>query len=146
MSRKQETTFYTGVNVELHKLDPRVYFEKMYNPLRGGTPDMYYEDRRDLWVEYKYAALPVQDSTWVDVDLSSLQYEWLYRNYMNGHFPWVIIGTHAKLVPMGVILTTPQQWQTGMTCGSFRSKMLTRKGIAQAILDRVYVEANPKKH
>jgi hypothetical protein len=146
MTRKKETTFYTGVNNELHELDPEVYFEKMYNPLRGGTPDMYYEHRRNLWVEYKYVVTPAQARTLVRFDVSSLQNDWLTRNYDNGHEPWVIVGTHAGRVPMGVIVKEPREWRMGMTCDYFRGRLMTRKQIAQAILDRVNGEINSPEH
>ena len=146
MTRKAETQFYSGVNTELLKLQTGVYYEKMYNPLRGGTPDMYYEHRRMLWVEYKYAALPLRDTSQVSFETSDLQLDWLKRNHDNGHEPWVIVGTHDGRTPMGVILTEPREWRSGMKCGLFRSKMLTRKELAQAISDWVHREAKPKKH
>lgn len=146
MTRKAETQFYSGVNNELVRLQAGVYYEKMYNPLRGGTPDMYYEHRRSLWVEYKYAALPLRDTSKVEIECSDLQLDWLTRNYDNGHQPWVILGSHDGRTPMGVILTEPHEWRSGMKCGAFRSKMLTRKALAQAIVDWVKSEAKSKKH
>lgn len=136
MTRKRETTFYSGVNEQIKLITLEVYQEKMFNPLRGGTPDMYYEHRRDLWVEYKYEALPARDTTLVPCNVSPLQDDWLTRNFQHGHEPWVIVGTHVGRKPMGVIFTQPQQWRSGMPCGSFKRLLLTREEIAHAIVKR----------
>lgn len=147
MSSKPETGIYRGVHNWLERLKPTVYSEKMYNPLRGGTPDMYYEYRRSLWVEYKYAKLPLRDSSLVIYAVSDLQEDWLMRQYKNGLEPWVIVGTHNdKHKPMGAILKLPREWRSGMKCGPFRAKLMTLEGIAQAIQERVQGEIpNPKK-
>ena len=132
--RKRETTFYSGVNKLLLK---GIYQEKMFNPLRGGTPDMYYELRRNLWCEYKYEPLPTRDTTLVACNVSPLQEDWLDRNYANGHAPWVIVGTHLGRTPMGVILKSPQEWHTGMPCGSFKKRLVTQQELANEIARRV---------
>lgn len=144
MSRKAETTAYTGINNTLAEFHPHVYFEKMYNPLRGGTPDMYYDYRRNLWVEYKYAALPARDTTVVQVDLSKLQDDWLSRQFNNGLEPWVIVCTHLGRTPMGVIITEPAVWRSGMPCGSFKKLLKNRRELADEIAKRVSLESKPK--
>ena len=53
MSAKPENTFIGSVHKKFGVKKP--YFEKMYNPLRSGTPDVYYSgDAGQLWIEYKF--------------------------------------------------------------------------------------------
>lgn len=132
--RKRETTFYSGVNAKLPK---EIYQEKMFNPLRGGTPDMYYELRRNLWCEYKYEPLPARDTSIVRCTVTELQKWWLDRNHANGHKPIVIVGTHLGRVPMGAIFTSPRQWSTGMPCGSFKKLLMTQRELVDEIARRV---------
>jgi hypothetical protein len=52
VSSKPETTFIQSIHRHLPK---EVYREKMANPYRGGTPDVWYSGyKSDLWVEYKF--------------------------------------------------------------------------------------------
>lgn len=92
MARKPETDAAKRVNDKL----VGVYFEKMHNPYRGGTPDFYYEGFLDImWVEYKwYDAKP---RTWnltdpKDPKISRLQQNWLRRAAENGRKTAVIVG------------------------------------------------------
>lgn len=88
MARKPETLASERVNKKL----AGVYFEKMHNPYRGGTPDFYYEGFLDMmWVEYKwYDRKPKQ---WeMDKKLTRLQQNWLRRAAENGRKTAVIAG------------------------------------------------------
>ena len=125
-----ETRLYTGVH---EKLPKEVYREKMYNPLRGGTPDCYYERRRKLWIEYKFVALPARDSTVIKFNVSDLQTEWLKRCYDNGHAPRVIVGTKVGRTTMGALLETPREWENGMPCGDFKRLLMSQQSLADAI-------------
>lgn len=101
---KPESRFISNVHKKLH---PDVYREKMYNPLRGGTPDVYYEGfKDDLWVEYKYVKSFPKRTNVFKPDLSQLQLAWLMRAHDHGREPWVVVGS-----PTGsVILTEPCDW------------------------------------
>lgn len=72
MARTPENTFVALVN---KYVSLGVHREKMYNPLRRGTPDMWYSGyERDLWVEYKWG------NNW----LSPHQEAWLRREIAHG--------------------------------------------------------------
>lgn len=89
MAAKPETSFIRRVN---KKLPPEVHREKMANPFRGGTPDVYYEGTSGvLWAEYKFwTSVPrVIDVTEI---VSPLQALWLNRAYDNGVNIAVIVG------------------------------------------------------
>ncbi|RYG07090.1 MAG: hypothetical protein EON92_19000, partial [Burkholderiales bacterium] len=90
MSGKAENTFIGSVG---KYLPDTVYAEKMHNPYRGGTPDMYYEGlTQSLWAEYKFVVLPKRADTYIVPELSALQLDWLERCRKNGHAPVVIVG------------------------------------------------------
>ena len=88
MAAKPETTFYTAIN----RLLPReLHKEKMNNPYRGGTADMWYSGNRgDLWVEYKWLAHHPRGE--FKPDLSALQIQWLSARHKEGRNVAVIIG------------------------------------------------------
>jgi hypothetical protein len=126
MSAKQENTFIAGV----HKHLPNgVYKEKMSNPYRGGTPDVYYEARFTLWVEYKFIEVPKRADTLITPALTPLQKDWLQRCYDNGHNCRVIVGSRAG----GVVLGTPGTWLHGITAGEFVESIKTKKEIADIL-------------
>lgn len=88
--RKPETSFYTSI----HRLLPKnIYYEKMSNPYRSGTPDVWYSgQKRDLWVEYKYEKYPIR-TTEINLSLSELQKKWLLDRHKEGRHVAVICGT-----------------------------------------------------
>lgn len=92
MARKPETTASNRINNKL--ID--VYFEKMNNPYRGGTPDFYYEGFvNSMWVEYKwYDTKPKQWNLTnpKDPKISKLQQNWLRRAHNNRQLTAVIVG------------------------------------------------------
>lgn len=104
---KPESRFIKNVHDVLH---PDVYREKMFNPLRGGTPDcVYYGYKRspDLWIEYKWVK---RFSKTIKPDLSSLQLAWLMRAWDRGREPWVVVGS-----PTGCVqLVAPPEWKHGV--------------------------------
>lgn len=121
---KPENRFIAGVHKELAH---RVYREKMYNPMRGGTPDCYYEGPYgDLWVEYKWLkSFPKI----IVPDLSPLQRVWLERNYKNGHEPWVVVGS-----PTGcIVLHTPAEWDG---VARDEAQVLSKQELARRIENR----------
>lgn len=73
----------------VHKhLDKAVYREKMHNPYRGGTPDVWYSGpKSDMWVEYKWnKARPTCKG------LSALQVKWLDARSAEGRNVAVVCG------------------------------------------------------
>lgn len=124
MARKPENTFIASV----HKHLQCTYFEKMNNPYRSGTPDVWYSgDKSDLWAEYKFIqSIPVKVD--VRLDLSELQKLWLRRRYEEGRNVVVICGCKH-----GGVIFTDLEWEQPMFSVAFRSRLADRKQIAQWI-------------
>lgn len=127
MARKPENTFIASV----HKMLPNVYFEKMYNPYRSGTPDVWYSgNKSDLWVEYKFIQqLPVKAD--IVLDLSQRQREWLRLRYNEGRNVAVIGGCKQ-----GGVVFTDLEWDKPISPDQFRDRMWLRYDIAKWIHDR----------
>lgn len=113
MAAKPESNFIARVHKHLAK---SVYAEKMYNPLRGGTPDVYYEGARHLWVEYKFIDVPKRFETLVVPELSALQKLWLRRCHTAAGRALVVVGCKEG----GVVFDSPEVWETGMSAGVFK--------------------------
>jgi hypothetical protein len=128
MAGKPESGFIRSI----HKYLPTVYFEKMANPYRGGTPDVWYSGHLgDLWVEYKFLpSLP--RSKEIFPDLSPLQKLWLRRRYGDGRNVAVIVGC-----PEGAVVYEHLTWERGLTPTDFRARMVPRAEIARWITDTV---------
>jgi hypothetical protein len=93
----------------VHKHLPKeIYREKMHNPYRGGTPDVWYSGpKTDMWIEYKWQKVP--KSGVLVPELSALQSDWLIRRTAEGRKCYVIVGT-----PDGAhVLTRPLAWTKG---------------------------------
>jgi hypothetical protein len=101
MAAKPETNFIHRI----HRILPRsIYREKMYNPLRRGTPDVWYSGpKHDIWVEYKYIS-KIPAILRPDELLSPLQREWILRRLEEGRSIWVIVGS-----PMGALIYRPER-------------------------------------
>lgn len=106
MSSKPESLYYRGV----HRLLPKgLHVEKMNNPYRGGTADVWYSGNGgDLWVEYKFIQKPPNKAL-IDVskELSSLQMQWLRDRHLEGRSVCVILGT-----PLGGWIYEDLAWET----------------------------------
>lgn len=139
---KPENRFIKRVHDALH---PDVYREKMFNPLRGGTPDVYYEGPVAFWTEYKW--MP-KFSAHIDVSprpkggtgrLTGLQMNWLVRSWDNKQCPWVVVGS-----PTGcVVLTDPSQWQKGISRDE--AQVLSVQELARRIERKCGLEFSPKQ-
>lgn len=137
---KPETSFIAGV----HKyLPPSLHHEKMHNAYRGGTADVWYDGKRDLWVEYKFLVVPKRPDTLIYLTagkapmLSALQQKWLSDREANGRGVWVIVG-HAK---GGVIMPQRQEWSAPWTTSKFLEYSRSRKELAEAIWS--FTESTP---
>lgn len=130
---KPENRFIGNVHKKLH---PDVYREKMHNPLRGGTPDVYYMGYRDdLWVEYKWE--PKFPKKHLTPDLSGLQKVWLERAHDRGRKPWCVVGS-----PTGsIVLTDPRHWHQGI--GMDEARVISIADLATEIQSRCGLESSP---
>jgi hypothetical protein len=127
VSQKAENAFIQSVHRHLPP-ESELHREKMANPYRSGTADVWYSGRRDLWIEYKYIEVPKRASTEVCIALSPLQREWLARRYSEGRSVWVVVGAR----PGGVIFRDVE-WEHPIRADAFVCRMLDRKSIAREI-------------
>lgn len=128
MANKPETTFIHSVHRHLRG----VYIEKMYNPYRSGTPDVWYSgSHKDMWIEYKYITnVPVKSS--IKLQLSELQKLWLRDRHAEGRNVAVICGCKQ-----GGVVFTDRDWENPTEPSVFTSRILTRKDVAQWIFDQI---------
>ena len=99
----------------------------MYNPLRRGTPDVWYSGNKgDLWVEYKW--LPKLPKLIRTRDLlSPLQLMWIEARHDEGRTVWVIVGS-----PEGnLIVKSP--YDVELSKDSFLQKCCSTKHTALQI-------------
>lgn len=123
-----ENSFIAGVHRHV-----QCYAEKMANPYRGGTPDVWYSGTRtDLWVEYKYISVPKKDDTLIVPALSSLQIKWLKDRETEGRNLLVVVGTTT-----GGVIFSPQTAVRGISCAVFKREMKSRKDVAAFISEFV---------
>ena len=130
---------------KLHKHLPEfLYKEKMNNPYRGGTPDVYYEGNADiLWVEYKY--LPSLPPTFTltnpkgATSVTSLQAKWLRRSFENGRNTLVILGIANE---GGIIFGVPEL-DTTYTREELQARIWPNSMIARIIAQTVML--NPQQ-
>lgn len=127
MASKPETTFIGSV----HKhLKGSIHFEKMHNPYRGGTWDVWYSGpKADLWIEYKFIVVPVH--AMVTPALSELQLEWGRKRHAEGRNLAVIVGCKA-----GGVILQDLAWEPPIPNDSFKSALKTRAAISEWILHR----------
>ena len=95
----------------------------------AGVPDVWYSGSlRDLWVEYKFLPISVP-RVQVVPQLTRQQLNWLQGRCSEGRSVWVVVGCKGG----GVILTTPEEFENGLSAFEFMDRLKDRKGIAQAI-------------
>ena len=127
---KPETGLINRVNRYLPK---RVYHEKMNNPYRGGTPDLYYEGPNAcLWVEFKwYDPVPPRIEL-IDNKLSRLQQAWLQRCHDNGRPCAVVVGA-----PAGCVIYPGTSWQDTLDRDTFLQRCVSPQDVANWINNQV---------
>jgi hypothetical protein len=135
MSAKPENAFIDSVHRHMPKLEvdgpSRPYREKMFNPLRGGTWDVYYSGKKDdAWIEYKFLIIPKRGTTLVTPTLSDLQKLWGANRAAEGRTTRVIVGCALG----GVVYESRTDWEGSMTVDQFRAKLLDRKAVAEYII------------
>lgn len=128
MASKPETNFTRSVHKHLSK----TYVEKMANPYRGGTPDVWYSGHLgDLWVEYKYLQ-KLPRTAEIRPDLSPLQILWLRRRHADGRNVAVVVGC-----PEGAVVYRDLDWEQGLRPEEFRTRLITRPALAEWIVSQV---------
>lgn len=133
MSSKPETRFYTAVN----RLVPRsVHREKMHNPYRGGTADVWYSGSADdLWAEYKWlATVPKTAEIQVSHLMSPLQLQWLKERYEEGRNVVVILGS-----PEGAWIFERRTWEGTLHPAQLRDEGLSKQNVADYIRRRTMI-------
>jgi len=126
---KPENQFIKGVHKYL-KGGP--YFEKMSNPWRSGTPDVWYSgDKGDIWIEYKYVPY-IPRSNEILPDLSPRQRKWLNDRMSEGRRVAVILGS-----PDGAVIYVNGQWNQPLSTAQVVERLVSRQSIASWIRDQV---------
>lgn len=124
LASKPESTFIRGVHAHLKD----VYFEKMNNPFRSGTADVWYSGLRgDLWVEYKYIP-KIPKVAQIVPDLSERQKIWLRERSIEFRQVRVIVGC-----PEGGVIYRNGEWIQGSSPSDFRARLLSRSALAAEI-------------
>ena len=125
---KPENRFIAGV----HKHLPRTYTEKMSNPWRAGTPDVWYSgEQGDLWVEYKFIER-IPRSKDILPDLTPRQKRWLNQRHDEGRNVAVVLGT-----PTGGVIYRNKEWLKPMDQKALTELVVPRAEIARWIFSIV---------
>ena len=125
---KPENSFIRGV----HKYLPKTYAEKMNNPWRSGTADVWYSgDRGDLWVEYKYIER-IPRSAEILPDLTPRQKRWLNNRFDEGRNVAVVLGT-----PSGGVIYRNKEWMRPLDNETLSGLIVPRDEIARWIFSQV---------
>ena len=127
---KPENRFIAGV----HKHLPQTYMEKMNNPWRSGTADVWYSGRAgDLWVEYKFLER-IPRSNGILPDLTPRQRRWLNSRIDEGRNVAVVLGT-----PTGGVIYRNKEWLTPMDYVALEGRIVPKDEVARWIFSQVGV-------
>ena len=136
MSRGPENNFISSV----HKhLPAGLYRMKNHNQYNGGIADVWYSGVRDLWIEYKFIAVPKRPETRIDLltgknpAISYLQQEWLRSRHGEGRSVGVIVGSKD-----GGIWLPGMAWEQTYTAADFLKHLKSRKELADEILEETH--------
>ena len=125
---KPENRFIESV----HRHLPRTYAEKMNNPWRAGTADVWYSgDRGDLWIEYKFIER-IPRSAEILPDLTPRQKRWLNNRFDEGRNVAVVLGT-----PTGGVIYRNKEWMRPLDHVTLAGLIVPRDEIARWIFSRV---------
>lgn len=126
------------------KLDASIYFEKMSNPYRRGTPDFYYEgDSSILWAEHKWIKEPwkkdLQSSQICSTSSWTHQRHWLERAHSKGKHTRVIVGVSSGKEAKSYLLEWPYSFSIAnnplLSLGEVRQEIFNL--VAVSIVDRL---------
>lgn len=136
MPKGPENTFISSV----HKhLPAGLYHMKNHNAYNGGIADVWYSGVRDLWVEYKFIAVPKRPDTVIDLltgknpAISCLQQEWLRSRHGEGRSVGVIVGSKN-----GGVWFPGLAWDQTYTAADFLKHLRSRKELAAAIVEETH--------
>ena len=125
---KPENSFIRGVNKYL----PKTYAEKMNNPWRAGTADVWYSGSYgDLWVEFKFIER-VPRSKEILPDLTPRQRRWLNNRFDEGRNVAVVLGT-----PKGGVIYRNKEWNRPLDHETLSGLIVPRDEIARWIFSQV---------
>ena len=133
MAVKPENSFISGVHKHLPSIKV-IHREKMNNPYRGGTADMWYSGKlNDLWIEYKFLPRVPQRGiiTPERFGLSALQSDWLRGRYAEGRNVGVIVGC-----PKGGVIMRDLMWELEWSVEDFSKAICDRKFLANWIVQQ----------
>ena len=129
---RPENSFIEGLEKHLPPGEP--YRMKNHNIYTGGVWDKWYSGpAADLWVEYKFLAVPKRDNTIIEMVhekdmLSALQATWGRDRYAEKRNIAVIVGCKE-----GGVWFPGITWDRTLTAGSFREKIVSRAELAAII-------------
>lgn len=131
---KPENSFIRGV----HRYLPKTYAEKMNNPWRAGTADVWYSGSEgDLWVEYKFIER-VPRSKEILPDLTPRQRRWLNNRFDEGRNVAVVLGT-----PKGGVIYRNKEWSVALDQETLMGRIVPRDEIARWIFAQVGASTCP---
>ena len=108
------------------------YAEKMNNPWRAGTADVWYSgDRGDLWIEYKFIER-IPRSAEILPDLTPRQQRWLNNRFDEGRNVAVVLGT-----PTGGVIYRNKEWMRPLDHVTLSGLIVPRDEIARWIFSQV---------
>lgn len=111
---------------------PRTYAEKMNNPWRAGTADVWYSgDRGDLWVEYKFIER-IPRSANILPDVTPRQRRWLNNRFDDGRNVAVVLGT-----PTGGVIYRDKEWLRPLDHEALSALLVPKDEIARWIFTQV---------
>lgn len=129
-----ENTFIASVH---RHLPPSLYRMKNHNQYNGGIADVWYSGKRDLWIEYKFIAVPKRPDTIIDLInkplkgdsvISTLQQEWLKSRHFEGRNVGVIVGSKD-----GGVWCPGLSWNWTWTARQFSNAVHSRSDLALII-------------
>ena len=107
---------------------------KNHNQYNGGIPDVWYSGPAgDLWVEYKFIAIPKRPETVIKIDLSELQRAWLTARHAEGRSVAVVVGSKEGGVWFGGV-----DWSRQINAKEFCDLLVKRQELATRINNAVY--------
>ncbi len=125
-----ENTFIQSVH---RHLPAQLYRMKNNNQYNSGIPDVWYSGRKsELWVEFKYLAVPKRPYTLIKINLSELQKNWLRNRHAEGRQVAVVVGCTE-----GGVYFDGLSWDQDYTANDFRRLIEPRDALAKKIQERV---------
>ena len=129
-----ENTFIASVH---RHLPASLYRMKNHNQYNGGIADVWYSSKKDLWIEYKFIAVPKRLNTVIDLVnkppkgdsvISTLQQQWLTDRHAEGRAVGVIIGSKN-----GGVWCPGLSWCRTWTAAQFSDAVTSRSELALQI-------------